>query len=387
MNFVKKLLPALIALCFLQTSVFSQDIIYARKVIKFLTSKKCFGRGYFGQTQFIAAKFIYKELHKAGLQAFKNNNYFQPFVMPVNSFPKKMEVIVDGKKLIPGVHFIVGEESESACGQFSVFKKDSITFEAANLNGRPILIQLKKKLTWSVSQKTENYLRIELLKDSFLKDIKKIDVNVENKFIPNFNSQNICGFIPGAFNTDSFIVFTSHYDHLGAMGSKTFFPGANDNASGVSMLLQLMNYYAKYPSKYTVVFMFFAGEEAGLVGSKFFIENPLFSLKKIKFLLNLDLMGTGQEGITVVNATEFQKEFGELISINSIEKLFPLIKSRGKAANSDHYWFSENNVRCFFIYTMGGIKAYHDIYDVELTLPLAKNNEIFILLTKFIQAL
>lgn len=81
-----------------------------------------------------------------------------------------------------------------------------------------------------------------------------------------------------------------------------------------------------------------------------FYRKPIVFFKKIKFLLNLDLMGTGQEGITVVNATEFQKEFGELISINSIEKLFPLIKSRGKAANSDHYWFSENNVRCFYLY-------------------------------------
>jgi len=61
----------------------------------------------------------------------------------------------------------------------------------------------------------------------------------------------------------------------------------------------------------------------------------------------------------------------------------PLVKPRGKAANSDHYWFTEKGVPAFFIYTMGGIKAYHDVYDVAATLPLTKYEELRKLLIAF----
>jgi hypothetical protein len=59
------------------------------------------------------------------------------------------------------------------------------------------------------------------------------------------------------------------------------------------------------------------------------------------------------------------------------------VKIRGKAANSDHYYFSEKGVKAFFIYTLGGIKAYHDVYDKAETLPLTKFEELFELITRF----
>ncbi|MGE3824646.1 MAG: hypothetical protein AB7G44_10500 [Bacteroidia bacterium] len=58
---------------------------------------------------------------------------------------------------------------------------------------------------------------------------------------------------------------------------------------------------------------------------------------------------------------------------------------RGKAANSDHYYISENGVPAFFIYTMGGIKAYHDVYDKPETLPLTEFQDLFRLLTDFVK--
>ena len=61
------------------------------------------------------------------------------------------------------------------------------------------------------------------------------------------------------------------------------------------------------------------------------------------------------------------------------------IKQRGKARNSDHYWFSEKGVPCFFIYTLGGIKAYHDVFDIEKTLPLTGYTNVFRLLTGFVK--
>ena len=86
------------------------------------------------------------------------------------------------------------------------------------------------------------------------------------------------------------------------------------------------------------------------------------------------------------------KVFRDLRSVNGPIYFEPsfiivlVIKTRGKAANSDHYHFSENGVPAFFIYTLGGIKAYHDIDDTYEKLPLTKFSELFQLITKFLDS-
>src|SRR5690606_32172058 len=62
----------------------------------------------------------------------------------------------------------------------------------------------------------------------------KARIEIEQKFEKAYQTQNVIGFIPGTVRRDSLIVFTAHYDHLGTMGAETYFPGANDNASGVA---------------------------------------------------------------------------------------------------------------------------------------------------------
>ena len=100
-------------------------------------------------------------------------------------------------------------------------------------------------------------------------------------------------------------------------------------------------------------------------------------------MVNLDLEGTGIDGITVVNATVYPKEFVMLRQINEKYKLLAKVNSRGKAANSDHYLFTEKGVPAFYMYTLGGIQAYHDIYDISATLPLTEYENLFKLLTTF----
>jgi aminopeptidase YwaD len=220
-----------------------------------------------------------------------------------------------------------------------------------------------------------------------VKLIRKINFEAKAK-VEDYKSQNVIGSIRGKSKPDSVIVVSAHYDHLGRVGS-AYFPGANDNSSGVSMMLELANFYSLKENQldYSIVFMAFSAEEAGLVGSKFYVNNPLFPLSKIKFLINLDLLGTGDEGAMVVNATKFPIQFNQLNKINEEGKLLSALKQRGPAPNSDHYYFTEKGVPAFFIYTLGGIAAYHDIYDKAETLPLTKFKEVFSLLTKFISTL
>lgn len=364
----------------------SQDSLYARLVIKKLTSKECYGRGYLNNGLDVAAKFISSELKRLKAEPLFSTGYFQWFDFDVNTFPDKISVKINGKLLKPGIDFIPNPESGSVKGKYALVKKDSTTFLAQN-SQIPIGVSLKRKLTFSVATNSASFCGIELINTNQYTDLKTIDLNIESKVLTKYINKNICSFIKGTQTNDTVVVFTAHYDHLGGIGKKTYFPGANDNASGVSMLLNLVKHYANNPPKYKTLFVFFAGEEAGLIGSKYFIDNNTVDLTKVKFLINLDLLGTGNDGIMVVNATEYKSQFEKLKKVNDEGAFLKEIKQRGKARNSDHYWFSEKGVPCFFIYTLGGIKAYHDVFDVEKTLPLTKYINVFRLLTGFVKQL
>jgi Zn-dependent M28 family amino/carboxypeptidase len=152
------------------------------------------------------------------------------------------------------------------------------------------------------------------------------------------------------------------------------------------MLLDLAKKYAAAPPAYSVAFIAFAGEEAGLIGSKYFTGQPLVPLQQIRFLLNLDLVGNGDEGITVVNATEYPDAFSLLQDISHSKNLIKNVEPRGKAANSDHHWFTEKGVPSFFIYTLGQRKDYHDVNDIASTLKLNITDALETLLVGFTKA-
>jgi hypothetical protein len=422
---------SLSAVCiFISTA--AQDIKSVRENIAALTSPAMQGRGYVGNSQVYAAQYIISQFQKFNLAPL-GKQYRQEFNMRVNTFPGKISLTVDGKQLIPGKDYLLHDASGSGkkenARMFVVDKKslvdkmfinvlmDSLNFRntvfvldsagcskeqkdiiRTMFNGTfwkglgkgpaGIVAVEEKKLTWSVSSEAFPY-PIFVLKREFAGTGRKISFDVSNRIIPEFKAQNLAGFFGGTTTEDSFIVITAHYDHLGMMGDSTMFPGANDNASGISMMLDFVKHFseAKNRAKCRVAFVAFAGEEAGLLGSEYFVNNPMLPLSRIKFLINLDLVGTGDEGIMVVNATENPTQFSLMEKINKKEIYFASIGQRGKAKNSDHWHFSEKGVKCFFIYTLGGIQAYHDIYDKAETLPLTKYENLFRLLRDFILAL
>jgi len=361
-------------------SSLGQNINDARKWVDSLTSPYFWGRGYTKDGMSKAAQFIAHQFILYGLKRGADKTFFQSFSYPVNTFPVNMQVSINGKDLVPGKDYIISPDSRGVHAKGNLLQQDSTHFiDTINM----IIVSLEDKLTWSVAAEPAGYTMIQADKKNFTELPKTIEANIDNRPVQNFKALNVCGWLKGTVKPDSVIVISAHYDHLGGMGKDTYFPGANDNASGTSLLLGLAKYYAKKPHRYTIAFICFAGEEAGLKGSKYFTENPLIPLKNIRFLLNLDLVGTGDEGITVVNAAELPKEFAILNEVNNTNKLLTKINARGKAANSDHYWFTEKGVPAFFIYTLGGIKAYHDVFDKAQTLPLNEYEDLFKLIIKF----
>jgi len=367
-------------LLFIALTSTAQDIVFARKMLDTLTSSYFWGRGYTNNGLTKATAFLTAQFSEYGLKPMDGKAFLQEFSYPVNTYPGKMDVSINGVQLVPGKDFEVTPDSRGVTGEGKLFQKDSVQFIDPK---NRIIVVLVDKLTWSAETKVLDYTVIELDKKLQKSKPSSIKVDIENKFVDDFKTGNICGVVKGTIKPDSVIVFTAHYDHLGGMGSATYFPGANDNASGVVQVLTMAKYYAAHPQPYSMAFILFSGEEAGLLGSKYFSENPLIPLKNIRFLVNLDLEGTGDEGITVVNATVYPGEFSMLKQINEKNNFLVKVNSRGKAANSDHYFFTEKGVPAFYMYTLGGIKAYHDIYDISATLPLNAYENLFKLLVRF----
>lgn len=362
--------------------LYSQHVATARLAVDTLTSSFMWGRGYTNNGIKKAAAYIESSFSRMGLQPFLSSGYAQPFSYNVNTFPGDMEFEINGRKLLPGKEFIVMSESRSIKAKGELAQADSTTF--LNQENK-FIVQVANKLTWTVSQHQEPLSGVEVLRTALQQEMPtSFKVKISARLEKNYPVSNICGYVKGTSKPDSFMVITAHYDHLGGMGDATYFPGANDNASGVALLLSLAEYYSLHPAAYSIAFIAFAGEEAGLLGSKYFTQNPVFPLTQISFLLNTDLAGTGEDGITVVNATEFPQAFTLLNTINDSLHLLKKINPRGKAANSDHYHFTEKGVPAFFFYTQGGIQAYHDVYDVSRTLPLTEHEDLIKLVTTFI---
>ena len=202
-----------------------------------------------------------------------------------------------------------------------------------------------------------------------------------------YRSQNVCGYIPG--ETDSMIVFTAHYEHLGMHGDTIFF-GAHDNASGTAAVLDLARMTAQQEGRhYTYVFLFFGGEESGLIGSGYFADMPLIKMNKVKLLVNIDLFCGGDEGLMVVNANarETAPYVDMLQRINEERGYAAKIGRRDNAANSDHYYLSQL-CPAIFIYTLGGpYGGYHSPTDTCEGCGLGNYTQFLTLIRTFLERL
>lgn len=201
-----------------------------------------------------------------------------------------------------------------------------------------------------------------------------------------YQSQNVCGYIPG--EVDTMVVFTAHYEHLGMSGD-TIFYGAHDNASGTAAVMDLMRMANLQRNHYTYVFIFFSGEESGLIGSHYFADNTLIDFSKVKLAVNIDLFCGGDEGMMVVNANapETKPYIDLLVQLNEEYHYAAKIARRDNAPNSDH-WFLSQYCPAVFIYTLGGpFGGYHSPTDTCDGCGLGNYMNMMTLLRNFIEQL
>lgn len=187
--------------------------------------------------------------------------------------------------------------------------------------------------------------------------------------VPVLRARNVLGLIRGTdpLRRDSVIVIGAHYDHVGwgGMSSRTsggvpeIHNGADDNASGVAAMLELAEYFAAKPTGYSLLFIAFNAEEHGLVGSRFWVDNPTIPLGRVVAMLNLDMIGRLSEdkrALTVYGMHSSSRWSSLLDQVNTAHRF--TLRRLGAGGSSDHSSFIDGGVPSLFLFT-GLHQDYH----------------------------
>lgn len=417
---MKKSILTLISILLLSaTASWAQDLPHYKRVVKELSSAKYQGRGYAKGGANKAGKFLEKEFRKAGVDEVT----LQPFTIDINTFPNKMELWADGKKLTPGVDFSMREYSPGVKGEFPVYHVDTLNFDANRIfadlakpeyqnclvacefwftyKHRDVFSKLQKAgecpnagliYTWPSPIKFFKAYGHHVVDKPIIwvtpeaiDGVKNVRANVDNVFMKDCEIFNVIAKVEGERH-DSCYVFTAHYDHLGNLGKKVFYAGANDNASGTATIVTLAAYYAKHRPPYDMYFMAFSGEDANLRGSEYYAQHPLVPLSQIRYLFNIDMIGDNNPVQYCECSDEGLRSFALFEQINHEKQYFKDLHRGELAANSDHYSFATRHVPCIFLENENGdaFQYYHTIYDNWKTAVFDSYEPVFKLVTDFV---
>jgi hypothetical protein len=229
---------------------------------------------------------------------------------------------------------------------------------------------------------------IDFYRDEISKKGKPVSINANVDLKLNIQrrgeritSENVLGFIEGSDLKDEILVITSHYDHLGKDGDKIYY-GADDDGSGTVSVLEIAEAFAKakaagHGPRRSILFMPVSGEEKGLLGSQYYVENPVFPLESTVANLNIDMVG---------RVDKKHKNNPEFVYVIGSDKLSTELHTISENANStyvnieldytynhpddpnrfyyrsDHYNFAKNNIPVIF-YFNGMHEDYHKTTD------------------------
>lgn len=189
------------------------------------------------------------------------------------------------------------------------------------------------------------------------------------------NTQNVIGWIPSSRNSGKSIVVCAHFDHLAPQG-QNWFPGADDNASGTALLIELAKRFAAKAErgvefKNNIIFAAFTAEEIGLLGSEHYSKKPLFPLDSTIVVLNFDMVGrAGKQNSTkktlfISGANSIEKFGKTALQINADTSLYIDYKSLAWMSSSllsDHYHFGVKGIPAYLL-TTGLHSEYHTPLD------------------------
>ncbi len=176
---------------------------------------------------------------------------------------------------------------------------------------------------------------------------------------------NVAAYLPG--ESPEYVVLGAHYDHLGMGGEGSLAPGrpeqphlgADDNASGVAAILELARHYAAAESRRRgILFLAFAGEEIGLLGSSHWVENPTRPLNQAVAMLNFDMVGRIENRRLYVGGAGTAEPFDGMVSKAAEAHGLNVDRSKDSHSSSDHTSFAAKRVPVLFFFS-GLHSDYH----------------------------
>ncbi len=191
----------------------------------------------------------------------------------------------------------------------------------------------------------------------------EVEMQVSGKYYPKRKTQNLAGLLLGSdpILRNEIVVVGAHMDHHGVDPAGNIYPGADDNASGTSTMMELARVFTekKLRSKRSIMFMGFAAEEEGLCGSKAFVkEMRLPKGMEIVAMLNMDMVGQGNCSLGVGGISEYPV-LGEALFAGWPDSSLKPIEFHGLYDASDHASFRDAGISSYVIGALGAHPNYH----------------------------
>ncbi|MFA6128124.1 MAG: M28 family peptidase [Bacteroidales bacterium] len=392
----------------------AQDTQYVRKQLIKLCGPEMHGRGYYKRGDSIAAFYIADQFKSLRIKSF-DGDFIQRYNFNINRINRTI-VKFNGQELKFNKDYVVSPYSGSVKGTFKPVMINSalmqnhhkfleaikgaaspkvLILDSAGLKNPGLyrfirgfatdteldiaaIIEVFPATPGTYPGRTQNKVaEIKIGKPSIPDGgLTEVQLDIESEYNEHYPTQNVIGYLPG--QTDQYIVFTAHYDGYGSYGEGNYNAAAEDNASGTAMVMDLAKHYMQGKKPYySVAFMLFSGEEVGLMGSKNYVANPLFPLDKIKLVINLDMVMTGQDGVILFGGNGRPNEASIVQKINEEHQYMKNVENRDGTANSDHFPFQEKGVPALFFLTKGPSGRGHGPDDTYDKLPLYAYENLF----------
>jgi len=289
-----------------------------------------------------------------------------------SSFRQKAATAKD--KGAVGIIFVNGHSPKNDADELMELRYDGAPaikdFAALNVK-KSVIDELFKKQGLDFARYQEKIDNEKKPASFTFNDNLKAVIKTEVHEVENFG-RNVAGYLEGndPLLKDEYIIIGGHYDHLGIDQMKyasmykgrtpKIHNGADDNASGTTGVLELAEKFAsqKQQLKRSIIFITFSGEELGILGSTYFVNNPPVPTNKIVAMLNMDMIGrlSDKNELTVIG-TGTSSRWKDLLNENN-KYNFELKFSDAGTGGSDHQAFTNKNIPVLFFFT-GMHPDYH----------------------------
>ncbi|MDG1953326.1 MAG: M28 family peptidase [Polaribacter sp.] len=260
----------------------------------------------------------------------------------------------------------------------SQIKTDVVYLADDLLEGRQTGTEGEKKAAAYIAQRYKQLGLIAKGTKNFEQEfsfIPKTDPHSEVRFTKNedgtITGRNVIGFIDN--DVQNTVIIGAHFDHLGYGGDgslyrdsiKAIHNGADDNASGTAVMIDLARRLKNKNTNNNYLFIAFSGEEMGLLGSNYFVKNPTINTKTVSYMINMDMVGRLKDSALAVYGTGTSPIFKQ--TLKSHNDKFRLIQKESGVGPSDHTSFYLADMPVLHFFT-GQHEDYHKPSDDTETL-------------------